>query len=65
MRKTCEKHAEKDPYIDSILGTLEIHLLIFKVHTLFLLVYILFLTFPINTWFSIFHPPLIKTLAAC
>ena len=29
MRKTCEKHAEKDPCIGDILGTLEIRIVNF------------------------------------
>ena len=43
MRKTCERHVKKDPYNGSI-----VHRDTYKVHILFLLVYICFLTFTIN-----------------
>ena len=59
MRKKCEKHIKKDPYIGSKVLLLQYS--IFKVYILFFLVYICFLTSTINTTFFDFpFPRLIK-----
>ena len=53
--KTSEKHVEKNTCIGSMVHQRCI-LLMFKVHILFMLVYILFLAFTLNTQF--FDSPL-------
>ena len=60
MRKTCEKHVEKRSMYWQC-STRDI-LLMFKIHILFLVVYIRLLTFNLNTYFFDFlFPLLIKT----
>ena len=60
MRKTCEKHVEKRSMYWQY-STRDI-LLMFKIHILFLVVYIRLLTFNLNTYFfDILFPLLIKT----
>ena len=49
MRKTYEKRVKKDLYIGNIVHYWKYILLIFKDRVFFLLVYIRFLTFTINT----------------
>ena len=60
MRKTCEKHVEERSMYWQY-STRDI-LLMFKIHILFLVVYIRLLTFNLNTYFFDFlFPLLIKT----